>query len=91
MARLEQPLGNRRHQYDASMKPRSLIRLQEEILKVSDDSTLFARGLPANIRTGHDFFASLNLADGSKWHGMLADSLRTLCTKILGAVAGASL
>ncbi|RDL40149.1 uncharacterized protein BP5553_00128 [Venustampulla echinocandica] len=53
---------------------KSFIRLQEEILRVSDDSSLFAWGLPANIRSGHDFFATQDYADGSKLRGLFAES-----------------
>ena len=38
----------------------SFIRLQEEILKTSDDYSIFAWGLPTNIQTGDEFLTSQN-------------------------------
>ena len=64
---------------------KAFIRLQEEILRVSpDDFSLFAWGLPANIRTGDECFAAQDYADGSKLHGIFADSPAafTLCRQI---------
>ena len=53
---------------------KSFIRLQEIISRVSpDDFSLFAWGLPANIRTGDEFFAAQDYAAGLKLHGIFAD------------------
>jgi len=53
---------------------KSFIRLQEEIIKVSNDSSLFAWGLSTNVRTGSDFFASQDCVDRAKLRGPFADS-----------------
>lgn len=53
---------------------KSFHRLQEEILKSSDDPSLFAWALSANIRNGHDFFATQEYGDESKLHGIFAES-----------------
>jgi hypothetical protein len=52
---------------------RSFIRLQEEILKTSDDYSIFAWGLPTNIQTGDEFLTSQNCGAKSKLHGLFAD------------------
>jgi len=52
---------------------KSFIRLQEEIIKSSDDSSIFAWGLQENIRTEQEFFTSTS-ADRSKLRSPFADS-----------------
>jgi hypothetical protein len=53
---------------------KSFTRLQEEIMKVSDDQSLFAWGLSANTRTIDDFVASEDSHGGLQLHGLFADS-----------------
>lgn len=53
---------------------KSFTRLQEEIMKVSDDQSLFAWGLPTNIRTIDDFLASEDSHNGLPLHSLFADS-----------------
>lgn len=53
---------------------RSFIRLQEEIMKVSDDHSLFAWGIPAKIRTMQEYLKTYTVPDSAQLHGLFADS-----------------
>ncbi|KAH7092380.1 heterokaryon incompatibility protein-domain-containing protein [Paraphoma chrysanthemicola] len=55
---------------------RSFIRLQEEILKISSDQSLFAWGLPLQVKTIKEFLKSPanRRPQRSEMHGLLADS-----------------
>ncbi|KAI0839494.1 heterokaryon incompatibility protein-domain-containing protein [Hypoxylon sp. FL0890] len=52
---------------------RSFIRLQEEIMKTSDDHTLFAWGIPSDLRP-MDWTSIMSCSQGSQLHNLLADS-----------------
>lgn len=53
---------------------KSFIRLQEEIFRVSEDPSLFAWGLPVDIRTRRNFSATQDFGDASNLHGIFANS-----------------
>jgi hypothetical protein len=49
-------------------------RLQEEILKVSDDQSLFAWGLPADVQTMHQFIEEFSFGSTGPMRGLFAES-----------------
>ncbi|KAF2790509.1 HET-domain-containing protein [Melanomma pulvis-pyrius CBS 109.77] len=53
---------------------KSFIRLQEEIMKISDDHSLFAWGIPAKIRTMEEYLNTYTVPDSAQLHGLFADS-----------------
>lgn len=53
---------------------KSFTRLQEEIMKVTDDHSIFAWGLPRKLRTAHDFSTDDSLPINSLLHSLFADS-----------------
>lgn len=53
---------------------RAFTRLQEEIMKISDDESLFAWGLPDTCLTTQEFLASFQQPKLEDMHGLLADS-----------------
>lgn len=53
---------------------KSFLRLQEEIMKVSDDHSLFAWGLSTNPGVKEEFLESKDVPDVSLLHGLFADS-----------------
>jgi hypothetical protein len=53
---------------------KSFIRLQEAIMKISNDQSLFAWGMPMNVRTMQEFTDDFSLSDATPMHGIFADS-----------------
>jgi hypothetical protein len=53
---------------------KSFARLQEAIMKTSDDHSLFAWGLPAEVKTMQQFLASYETPVLSEWRGLFANS-----------------
>ncbi|KAF2822641.1 HET-domain-containing protein [Ophiobolus disseminans] len=53
---------------------KAFARLQEEILKISTDQSLFAWGLPTRIKTVEEFLDHLRRPTTSEMHGLLAGS-----------------
>ena len=53
---------------------RSFVRLQEEILKVSEDQSLFAWGMPSTFRTVAEFLASEYVPSKSQMQSLFANS-----------------
>jgi hypothetical protein len=53
---------------------KSFLRLQEEILKSSEDYSLFAWGLPSNIQVGPKLRNHDDIVEPSNLHGLFADS-----------------
>jgi hypothetical protein len=58
--------------YGEGMK--AFTRLQEEIIKTSDDQSLFAWGLPEKCKTMHQYLADTPSPDLGQMHGLFADS-----------------
>jgi hypothetical protein len=53
---------------------RSFIRLQEEIMKISDDHSLFAWGLPREVMDIQDYLRTFEPPKYEQLHGLFADS-----------------
>jgi hypothetical protein len=53
---------------------RAFIRLQEALMKMTDDQSLFAWGLPNNMQTMQDFASTFSPSDTTQMHGIFADS-----------------
>jgi len=53
---------------------KAFTRLQEEILKVSDDHSLFAWGLPERVRTMQEYLDTFRNPSYEEMHGLFADS-----------------
>jgi hypothetical protein len=53
---------------------KAFARLQEAIMKTSDDQSLFAWGLPAEVKTMQQFLDSYETPPVANWRGLFADS-----------------
>jgi hypothetical protein len=53
---------------------KAFTRLQEEILNVSDDHSLFAWGLPESVRTMQEYLDTFRPPSQEEMHGLFADS-----------------
>jgi hypothetical protein len=53
---------------------KAFTRLQEEIMKTSDDQSLFAWGIPADLKTMQQFLDTDKVPNTAEWRGIFADS-----------------